>query len=1615
MAETKEKKEPVKYRFGQNDIDLDHYIYNLGNNVQSYVDSQGWNEGQKQEFMNSYARYMQGLQDQLDNNTSRFSTNDFGAIMDSSGELSDADSDSDSGDYYYDKDGNQIDSTQYGDLKARKQKRYQTFSANKAVATYFNKIGKAVVKNPKKSESKKKEKFDVRKHGFLADWQKRNNASGEKMDLKPYLDKDAYNKDTRKRARTNRLQYLSDEIDTYLNNFKDEDYDYEGGTFENGTSYRDALTRLRDHMRDGEWSNDDMILANKAGIGGSFYNHFFTEDENPGMTDAERKKQEEEAEEKLRQDAWKAEVDRRYDIYNRSQNPRSIDRPYYINVGNDYLGEDGTWDINRWRDSFKEGDPYYGMIASGKGEGLTNYLNTVLKNPYSSEFNRAMQYLINNNGARQLSDGRYYIRQESDNDTQSALVYDPARGALYKTFLGDIGSEWDIIRNKFLQDYSPKGGASKYYKSGGVIEKYQIGGNMALEYENSIKKSLEKRAALNGKSVEEQAADERKIGAVYSGAEATAANPDTGFTDIEYARIGSAIADIGSVVTAFVPGAGTVASAATGLGSTFLNAYADVRDDGVSGWQAFKNFGMNLGMDIAGLIPGGGFASKTAKIMRSVGSIIPKVALALGAISTFNNREGIMESINKALDKPSEMNVQDWQNIAQAFSIVAGASTVAGAAYGKKARKTKQDLANATKNSQVAIDVIQGGTKKTVAFVGDDAKAIIAARENNDIDAVNNILKKYEGTKDATIATSMDLGFKKPSKWYKPINIGDTGNGKMAIYDIVKDDAGSYIKRGNWTGDTRLNSTNMPEIYGRPGQTVAAADAAVARARQDIVDSFIPSSDKRRALSDNLNNNINSTQSKISDLNTNIRGRNSVDLQRQIDDITTKRAELGWAARERQYLDNIRDREAALKKLDENALDPVAHPLSDVDKANLNTQIADLTVKIDTERAVMDANSATRLADLQTQHGEVLGFEKDLSRNNRYLALLRQRQQNLRDIRSRHYDDFIASHTNADGKIFWDNPYGRPATEMTKDDFDQILRDAGIMFKRGGSLNIAKVRRFYNGGSGPKKNTTSTANWFTDMYSSPEMQQWLNSFTSGEYEKFNELQRSWAANKQGTGYSPGATQVSYNQGVFDRQGAWNTTGTNTAIQRAVDAKKIITAGNSGDNASGNYQDGYFGEQEFLRHGGTKESWEGREQELAQFQEALKAKGLTYTLDKDTGMYLMGKLETPNATTPATTPASTTGTITNPGSQNDQGDQNDQDNIKTSKLPKEQSQQMINPTITFGLSRAFLADKTNRKLTNMAKATEKPLLQDPFEIHRTVQGDLNAEMQGQQAAATLNSAANRTLTSDGNAQMAAQLEAQNKGLEYINAGKIKSNEAFKTSSELAWEQEKENAKNRHNVAMTNRDSMMRAEANKNKYEQAYESKKHEIYDTFGKQLEYDVRAKQEENKALANSFAESDIHDAITYDLGSYAKEAGIELSPEQLDIWNKVQSGVITPSDITDATEKETFMSAFKIAQYLKNQARKEHYGISNTKWSGIRTLAQKKEQSATNEPAITERPEKPKGKNGIKLEIAGIKAKTANAERFQESIKDAIEKHEKVLDRLSKSLYEQVKILIVK
>ena len=50
-----------------------------------------------------------------------------------------------------------------------------------------------------------------------------------------------------------------------------------------------------------------------------------------------------------------------------------------------------------------------------------------------------------------------------------------------------------------------------------------------------------------------------------------------------------------------------------------------------------------------------------------------------------------------------------------------------------------------------------------------------------------------------------------------------------------------------------------------------------------------------------------------------------------------------------------------------------------------------------------------------------------------------------------------------------------------------------------------------------------------------------------------------------------------------------------------------------------------------------------------------------------------------------------------------------------------------------------------------------------------------------------------------------------------------------------------------------------------------------------------------------------------------------------------------------------------------------------------------------------------------LPIAVAGIEAKTADAERFQKQIKDCIDRNEKTLDRLSKSLYGLIKASMIK
>lgn len=326
------------------------------------------------------------------------------------------------------------------------------------------------------------------------------------------------------------------------------------------------------------------------------------------------------------------------------------------------------------------------------------------------------------------------------------------------------------------------------------------------------------------------------------------------------------------------------------------------------------------------------------------------------------------------------------------------------------------------------------------------------------------------------------------------------------------------------------------------------------------------------------------------------------------------------------------------------------------------------------------------------------------------------------------------------------------------------------------------------------------------------------------------------------------------------------------------------------------------------------------------------------------------------------------------------------------------------TDKWGIPRAMYADITNRKVTDMLK--KQPLLLDPQEDHRYIQSDLDAEMNGQQAAAQLARTVSHPITSDGNLQSMLQLEAVAKGNEAITAGRQQSNQRLREMQEQAWQQEVANHTNRHNIAMQNRQSIYNT-ANENKaLEAAYLNQKFTVWDALAQEKEFKAKSDYEQMRARADQFAQGDINNAIKYGLSNYADKYG--LTPEDVSLWNKVYTdGTVKLSDIQkDPIKLRQWNKVLSATRQIQQDLLGEYYGIPKSKYWTIR-------QSTPSYNYSTEVKKAKKGAKlnlrkvreaakGEKLAAAQLKAQTADADRFYKTTKDHIDRMYDAINRLT-------------
>lgn len=699
-----------------------------------------------------------------------------------------------------------------------------------------------------------------------------------------------------------------------------------------------------------------------------------------------------------------------------------------------------------------------------------------------------------------------------------------------------------------------------------------------------------------------------------------------------------------------------------------------------------------------------------------------------------------------------------------------------------------------------------------------------------------------------------------------------------------------------------------------------------------------------------------------------------------------------------------------LDKIEVSGLKPTGRTQADIDYGNR---------KISQNFSVAQLRELSNKVNPMVSEWKSLQTQAQSARKNAAEALSKARKATDPQIKANYensaksYLDYIRNKAKEyqklkgdvkDGKITFDLGSNKQVELIWND----ILKKYGVKYKQGGSIQKLASGNNINGNPA-KQNSVGYANdynWNTDVFSKNldhilgSLKQykdgyanWLNTMQDLHYNDYtNASKQDYLNTNAYNNTTVGQYQDKYKAGYEDE---WNVSpegndpdglGYNTlGIKSAQDSGKFgIVSGNanSGDwlgNGNMYKTDNSFGGITDARRLLGREG-DFNDEQLKQYQQKFKEQGYDFYLDPNTKYYKLKPYTDPSKTTVA-----------------------DQDEPKQpNNFSLKDAINKMDVTDKWGIPRAMYADITNRKVTDMLK--KQPILYGSQEDHRYVQSDLDAEMNGQQAAAQL---ASHPITSDGNLQSMLQLEATSKGNDAIIAGRQQSNQRLREMQEQAWQQEVANHTSRYNTAMKNRESLYNT-ANENKaLEAAYLNQKFTVWDALAQEKEFKDKSDYEQMRAGADQFAQGDINNAIKYGLSNYADKYG--LTPEDVSLWDKVYTdGTVKLSDIQkDPIKLRQWNKVLSATRQIQQDLLGEYYGIPKSKYWTIRqstpsySYSDKVKKKLKKGAKLNLRKVREAAK-GEKLAAAQLKAQTADADRFYKTTKDHIDRMYDAINRLT-------------
>ena len=1576
--------------------------------------------------------------------------------------------------YYYNDKGERITTDDYNLLKDKKKKKYKTFDANRQVAEYFRIIGNKLQNAPKPETTKfdlnkhgfaawwNKVNNPMGGEPYLQPYLDQDpvDANGKrKVDKRAKIAAD-WMDEYLKWLGTQDLDYSNydqfKDYDTYANQGKALAAKWRDNKWESDDIIKANAFGVDPKFSKGFFTteeNADLTQAQREQI----------QAEKKAAEEQKKLEEEQKREEqlKLARNQW---VDNAASIFNNKySNWYSQEKPSYLSfLRNSWYTNDGKINENKLFSSW--GPSYLNQDGTLNSNKLNQYINDFLKRPFhygNDDRVRNILSLIYSNIAEPITEGKlkgmYYIPRQSDTQDYGALIYNPNKQQLFYSFIANVPSVWNNLKTQYLKQYENLNtNAEHYFKEGGIIS-LQYGGDFGSAFANKRNDYIKSKADAANTDVKTYTARSREPAGSKN-----ALKPNNGFTSNDILRLTAIGTDLASMVASFTPAVG--ASTAIGAAGTTQHLIADIREDGLD-WGDIGNAALGYSMDVLGLIPGTAAVTKSAKIIKTLKTFTPRIIAAIGTVGTIANAPEMVKSLKK-LNTDEHLTVQDWQNITNAVTLVIQGVAAGGRKYHTVKGTARGLVKPAQTTDNVAVRVRKKGTNnvENIILSKAETKQAKAAKNNEELSKILQSRKDMEGYELATNNSLIPrlriprngnsmIYFKQQQARLMPI-IRDQKSGKL------------FARNGRWGADV-IGYKNLPNDERLARRTSNYRETL----KQDKLDDIQIGQDPRiqnakQASADykdklqNKDSYINYWQNRLTNekaardayVAAHPQATSVKELRTRVQNMADELAGVKGASIKRGLKPNLTGYNAKQTAAND-ALYNTSYRRASRELTRLRKELKDLNEqlnravgrhktpireKIAAKQQEIDNKTQIR-AKLKADNQEAKDW---LTKNNlteygnlrRQLAEARRQENGLQP-----YETKVTEATNELNKIkgIVDQPGQTPEFQKLRDDldpttntisftvtdptgatrtvtrnWDYILKKYGIKYKEGGKFN--NVRK-YNLGS-TITNVTSNADWFTDMYSHQSMQDWLNKIDKTNYETFNNFQTSWKQNLIRSGYTPGREARGGTNGpdpeIKKRQENWNTTGTNAAIQQAILSGKIKPSGNSGDNKDKGYVDGYFGAQEYLRHGGTGSSWKDHDTELQALVNAFKGRGLDYYLDPETNMYLLKPLESTDKK--GTTPV---------------------DSKKSSKLfalgdgEKKQStnfdqvrQFNVDPRV-YSVAHNAYANTINDKMTaNTIDAMRRGLtLYDPKNTNKYLRGKLDKLMDSYQIAGQIYHVASQPLTSDGNLQSSVYTDAIMKALDFVRQGNNEYNESLRESGDVIWNLRYDESNANYDHAMKNKAAIGDLIDNIANAENVNNAKKFANNSVLYEELMVPIKQKANKREALEEQFALSDIKNDIKYNLGDYAKQIGMPLSKDEEEAWQAIISGSTTYSglggndNIAKARLQKAYISAARKAEEIEQNKIRGYYGIAPGKYSASRQMAAKNtlDEFANFKLAPRETQKAEKGgtltlKDGSKIAIAKIRERSKNADRFYKTVKDIHDRVDRAIARVDKKMYRR-------